>query len=279
MWPFGLSIGGSAASFDFRAWPRQGSRPHRPPPRWRPPSCGLSPVIMTVLIPILRRSANFSLTPCLTMSFRWMTPRILWSFATTSGVPPWLEMSLTTTVAFACCRSPPCRTPHSSLTASAAPCGSRGPSKSTPLMRVARRERDENHAPCPAASGRGCPNVSFASTTTLRAFRRLVGEERQLCRHRQALLGSAPSTGMKSQACRLPSVMVPVLSSIRMSTSPAASMARPLMARHVGLIETAHAGNADGGEQRADGRGREAHQQAPPATSPSRRIRCVSQFC
>ena len=41
----------------------------------------------------------------------------------------------------------------------------------------------------------------------------------------------APSTGMNSDAWRLPRVMVPVLSSMRMSTSPAASMARPLMAR------------------------------------------------
>ena len=40
----------------------------------------------------------------------------------------------------------------------------------------------------------------------------------------------APSTGMKSVAMRLPSVMVPVLSSSRVSTSPAASTARPLIA-------------------------------------------------
>ena len=42
--------------------------------------------------------------------------------------------------------------------------------------------------------------------------------------------GSTPSTGMNSAAWRLPRVMVPVLSSMRMSTSPAASMARPDMA-------------------------------------------------
>ena len=37
-------------------------------------------------------------------------------------------------------------------------------------------------------------------------------------------------TGMNSTACRLPSVMVPVLSSSRVLTSPAASTALPLMA-------------------------------------------------
>ena len=35
---------------------------------------------------------------------------------------------------------------------------------------------------------------------------------------------------MNSTACRLPSVMVPVLSSSRVLTSPAASTARPLIA-------------------------------------------------
>ena len=49
---------------------------------------GLSPVIITVRMPIFRRSANFSFTPALMISFRWMTPRMIWSLATTSGVPP-----------------------------------------------------------------------------------------------------------------------------------------------------------------------------------------------
>ena len=37
---------------------------------------GLSPVIMMVLMPILRRLAKFSLMPCFTMSFRYTTPKI-----------------------------------------------------------------------------------------------------------------------------------------------------------------------------------------------------------
>ncbi len=43
--------------------------------------------------------------------------------------------------------------------------------------------------------------------------------------------GVTPGTGANSDACRLPSVMVPVLSSSRVLTSPAASTARPLIAR------------------------------------------------
>ena len=62
------------------------------------------------------------------------------------------------------------------------------------------------------------------------AFRGLVGEGGQLRRLRQLRDASMPSTGRNSTACRLPRVMVPVLSSSSTSTSPAASTARPDMA-------------------------------------------------
>ena len=61
------------------------------------------------------------------------------------------------------------------------------------------------------------------------AFRRLVGERGELRRVGQFLLGDA-AHGLNSVAWRLPSVMVPVLSSSSVSTSPAASTARPDMA-------------------------------------------------
>ncbi len=60
---------------------------------------GLSPVIITVLMPILRISANRSEMPSLTMSFRWITPSAravpFARSATTSGVPPTAEMPST----------------------------------------------------------------------------------------------------------------------------------------------------------------------------------------
>ena len=46
----------------------------------------------------------------------------------------------------------------------------------------------------------------------------------------KAASGRTPGTGMTSVAMRLPKVMVPVLSSNRVSTSPAASTARPEVA-------------------------------------------------
>jgi len=49
---------------------------------------GLSPVIITVLMPMPRSSAKRSLMPPFTMSLSWMTPRAWAPSATTSGVPP-----------------------------------------------------------------------------------------------------------------------------------------------------------------------------------------------
>ena len=52
---------------------------------------------MTVLIPISRKRANFSLIPCLMTSESSITPKIFWSFATTKGVAP-LEATCSTLV-------------------------------------------------------------------------------------------------------------------------------------------------------------------------------------
>ena len=59
------------------------------------------------------------------------------------------------------------------------------------------------------------------------ALRRFVGQRGKLRRVGQFLLGVTPASGKNSVAWRLPSVIVPVLSSSSVSTSPAASTARP----------------------------------------------------
>ena len=53
---------------------------------------GLSPVIMTVLMPIRRSSPKRSLMPPLTMSLSWMAPSTRAPSATTRGVAPAFEM-------------------------------------------------------------------------------------------------------------------------------------------------------------------------------------------
>ncbi len=62
------------------------------------------------------------------------------------------------------------------------------------------------------------------------AFRRFVGQRRQLRGVGQIVLTPRRRPAMNSTAWRLPSVIVPVLSSSSTSTSPAASTARPDMA-------------------------------------------------
>ena len=67
------------------------------------------------------------------------------------------------------------------------------------------------------------------------ALGRLVGERRELRRLGQLALGT-PGAGRNAVAWRLPSVIVPVLSSSSTSTSPAASTARPDMAMTLAWI-------------------------------------------
>ena len=82
-------------------------------------------------------------------------------------------------------------------------------------------------------------------------------------------LGVVLPTGMNSVACRLPIVIVPVLSSSTMSMSPAVSTALPLLAMMLALQRAVHSGDADRGQQRAD-RGRESDRPAAPPASARR---------
>ena len=73
-------------------------------------------------------------------------------------------------------------------------------------------------------------NFCLASTDDAAALGRLVGQRGELRGVGQLPLRCTPGAGMKAAAWRLPSVMVPVLSSSSTSTSPAASTARPEVA-------------------------------------------------
>ena len=132
------------------------------------------------------------------------------------------------------------------------PCGSRG-----------RRGRSRSSASAPMNGmnvraelvrrrGRAACSCSLASTTIERpsgvSSARLAS-----CAASASSSTRTPATGMNSVAMRLPSVIVPVLSSSSVSTSPAASTARPLIAMHVLAQQAVHAGDADGREQAADG--------------------------
>ena len=73
------------------------------------------------------------------------------------------------------------------------------------------------------------PYCSLASTTMERPSG-VSSERLESCAASASTAAVTPSAGWKAAACRLPSVMVPVLSSSSVEQSPAASTARPDMA-------------------------------------------------
>lgn len=73
------------------------------------------------------------------------------------------------------------------------------------------------------------PYLSLASTTTERPSG-VSSASDDSCAASATSASVVPRTGTNSDACRLPRVMVPVLSSNNVETSPAASTARPDMA-------------------------------------------------
>ncbi len=193
---------------------------------------GLSPVIMTVLMPMRRSSSNRSRMPSLTTSLRWMTPRTrapsVSSRATSSGVPPACEI-----VSVSSCASGVTVPPRSSTQATTepvAPLRTLRPSTSTPDMRVW-AVKATHSAPVSSPWWRSRrPYFSLASTT----MERPSGVSSASDDSWAASATSAsvvPRTGTNSEAWRLPRVMVPVLSSSSVETSPAASTARPDIAR------------------------------------------------
>ena len=192
---------------------------------------GLSPVIITVRMPIRRNSAKRSRMPPLTMSLRWMTPSSLPSRATTSGVPPDAWRSRRRTA-----RTDSGGRRRRSLSEATASTASTAPLRMDAAVRGRRRS-------CGSARVNGtnwriaAAHVAAANAELLlgehddrAALRRLVGQRGELRGIRKLLFGDARERHERV-ACRLPRVMVPVLSSSSMSMSPAASTARPDFAR------------------------------------------------
>ena len=138
------------------------------------------------------------------------------------------------------------------------PCGSGAPSsRSTPLIRVCAvngtNVRRAELALVPLAQ----PVALLGEHDDRPALGGLVGEATTAARRRPARPRvDAGARGRSSLACRLPSVMVPVLSSSSVLTSPAASTARPDIASTLRCTSRSMPGDADRRQQRAD-RGRD----------------------
>ncbi len=184
---------------------------------------GLSPVIITVRRPMRRRSANRSFTPALTTSFRWMTPTSTPFSLTASGVPP--ERAMRSMAALSSAGAAAAVRPTSLKIASTAPLRQLSLPESRPEIRVV------------ALKGTGLESFGGVPVRPFSSARSTIERPSGVSSASEAIMAAwsaasarTPGAAITSVAMRLPWVMVPVLSSSRVSTSPAASTARPEVA-------------------------------------------------
>ena len=114
-------------------------------------------------------------------------------------------------------------------TESAAPLRIWRPSMSSPDMRVVAEKGTKSWSSTSRSRSR-MSKRSLASTTMERPSGVSSASEASWAASATSRFGVAADAGRSRDAIRLPRVMVPVLSSSRVCTSPAASTARPLMA-------------------------------------------------
>ncbi len=157
------------------------------------------------------------------MSFKCTTPRARLSSATTSGVAP--EFATRSIASSNLRRNRPPASFTYLIIASGAPLRILRPSKSTPDMRVVAENGINVAAAAPSSRARN-PYFSLASTTMDRPSGVSSASDAN-CAASASSASVTPGAGMNSVAWRLPNVIVPVLSSSSVSTSPAASTARP----------------------------------------------------
>ena len=221
----------------------------------------LSPVIITVLIPIRRSSANRSLMPPFTMSFNSITPSTrapaAAASATTSGVAP-RRATVSTSVRTSGGKTMPF-VPIQAAIASAAPLRIDRPGRSTPLIRVCAENGtkvalERLHVPLAQAERR------LRQHDDAPAFRRLVGERREL-RGIAEVARRDPRRGMERRR-----LAVAERDGAGLVEQQDVDVARRLdrAARHRDDVlpdQTADAGDADRGEERADRGGDEANEQ------------------
>ena len=175
----------------------------------------------------------------ITPSTRAPVPSAPAAEATTSGVPPSSEIASTmrststrrapSFVSGGAATTSAGDTAAQARTAVAAPLRTTRPPRSTPDIRVCAVNGTNPATASVASASAGRPWSAAQSATTLRPS----GVRSARLDSRAAAARSAadvPPTGISSVARRLPNVIVPVLSSSSVSTSPAASTARPEVA-------------------------------------------------
>ena len=193
---------------------------------------GLSPVTMIVRMPIRRSSSKRARRPGLTVSLSSITPSTVPFRRIASGVAP--RPAISSLRAFS---SGGAAASRAASIASTAPLRTTVPSaRITPLV----RDCAEKGTTCATAWPAGTDPASAvpaSAASRVRASSTIerpsgVSSSTEVRRAAStASRSSTPGRGTIRDASRLPKVIVPVLSRRRTSTSPAASTARPLIAR------------------------------------------------
>ena len=184
-------------------------------------------------MPIARSRSKRSRMPPFTMSLRYTTPSTRGRHSAArprrAVYPPCRAIDSTTGRVSG---GSPRRLRDPAADRVAAPLRTWRPSRSTPLIRVVAVNGTNVMVRLAVLAGGGAAakaERSFASTTMLRPSGVSSGSDASWARSASSSTRT-PATGRNSTACRLPSVIVPVLSSSSVFTSPAASTARPLIA-------------------------------------------------
>ena len=229
----------------------------------------LSPVIITVRMPIFRSSAKRSAMPGLTTSLRWMTPSTRPDSATSNGVPPSAEIS-SAAASDSAGTVPPCSTTQRGHRGDGAladgPVAGRrstgvGAGRSIPLIRVL--AENSMTVPSRPAALRPVPvdlvpgPAELDDRTALRCFVGQAGRQRR----RRQLVGVDPRRG--DQPGRLPVAVGDGAGLVQQQGGDVTGgLDRPAAHRqHIALHQPVHPGHADGRDQRADGGRDQADQQ------------------
>ena len=213
-------------------------------------SAGLSPVIITVRMPICRSSAKRSRMPPLTMSLRWMTPRTRSSCATASGVPPAREMRSTIGMQLRRRRVALADVVEDGVDRALADLVALDIDAAHPRLR---RERDELRVERAPSRAPRSPYFSFASTTIERPSG-VSSLSEESCAASASSRSSTPGSGDE-----LGRLAVAEGDRAGLVEQQRVDVARRLdrAARHGEHVEAhqpVHAGDADRRQKRADGR-------------------------
>ena len=114
----------------------------------------------------------------------------------------------------------------------------------------------------------------FLASTTIERPSGVSSASEDICAASASSASVTPGIGMNSAAWRLPSVIVPVLSSSRTSTSPGGLDCAAGEREHVAAHEPVHAGDPDRRQQRAD-RGRDERDEQRDQRRDRHRRACV----